>query len=118
MAYFGLIKHGLWTVAIISTYYLTGRTHPENILLWAGHLAMAMQAVLFWLYFGLPLTYPMAGEIAGWYLFDDFLDYVIGIHPYIDTSAISLATVGGLAVTYSAILTGAYLFTAWRHKKS
>ncbi|MBS3900850.1 MAG: DUF1405 domain-containing protein [Dethiobacter sp.] len=118
LAYFGLIKHGLWTVAIISTYYLAGRTHPENILLWAGHLAMALQAVLFWLYYGLPLTYPLAAAIAVWYLFDDFLDYVVGIHPYVDTSAISLGAVGGIALTYSVILTGAYLYTAWRHMKS
>ncbi|MBS3885903.1 MAG: DUF1405 domain-containing protein [Dethiobacter sp.] len=118
LAYFGLIKHGLWTVAIITSYYFAGHTHPENILLWAGHLAMALQAVLFWLYYGLPLTYPLAAGIAGWYLFDDFLDYVVGIHPYIDTSAISLTAVRGFAVTYSVLLAGAYFFTAWRHKNN
>ncbi len=117
LAYFGLIKHGLWTVAIISTYYLAGNTNPENLLLWAGHLAMASQAALFWLYYGLPLTYRLAAGIAGWYLFDDFLDYVVGIHPYVDTSTISITAVWGFAVAFSAILTGAYLFTAWHHKR-
>lgn len=117
LAYFGLIKHGLWTVAIISVYQWTGYTYPENILLWTGHLGMALQAVLFWVYYGLPLSLPLAGGIAGWYIVNDYLDYVVGIHPRVDTAAIALTTVQSIAVTYTVILSLLYLFTAWKNKR-
>lgn len=115
MAYFGLIKHGLWTVAIITVYHFTGRAYPENFLLWTGHLGMALQAVLFWAYYGLPLSYPLAAGISLWYFFNDYLDYVVGIHPRVDTGAISVAAIRGLALTYSVVLALTYLYTAWRH---
>jgi uncharacterized membrane protein YpjA len=117
LAYFGLIKHGLWTVAIITVYQLTGRIYPENFMLWGGHLAMAIQAVLFWTYYGLPLTFPIASIIAGWYFFNDYLDYVVGIYPRVDTAAISVASIRTLALTYSAVLTIAFFYTAWRRKR-
>lgn len=118
LAYFGLIKHGLWTVAIITAYKLAGHTNLENILLWTGHFGMALQAMLFWTYYGRPLSYPLAAGIVSWYLFNDFLDYIVGIHPQVDTSVINLTTVQGFAITYSLLLAGAYLFAAWRHRKN
>ena len=117
LAHFGLIKHGLWTVVIITVYHFTGRTYPENILLWTGHLAMAVQAILFWAYYGLPLSFPLAAGVAGWYFFNDYLDYVVGIHPRVDTGAISVESIRGIALTYSVILTLIYLYTAWCHHK-
>lgn len=115
LAYFGLIKHGMWTVAIISLYQLRGFHYPENIFLWAGHLGMALQAVLFWIYFGLPLRFSQAAAIAAWYFFNDFLDYVVGIHPRVDTAAVSVETVRTLAVGYSIILAAIYLYSAARY---
>ncbi|MCW3490427.1 DUF1405 domain-containing protein [Dethiobacter alkaliphilus] len=114
LAYFGLIKHGMWTVAIITLYHLAGDRSPDNILLWTGHLGMALQAVLFWVYYGLPLRFSHAVGISGWYLFNDYLDYVVGIHPYVNTTLVDIAVVRNLAVSYSIVLTIIFLFTAWR----
>ncbi|MDW7651650.1 MAG: DUF1405 domain-containing protein [Bacillota bacterium] len=117
LAYFGLIKHGLWTVAIITIYELAGRTSPDNFLLWFGHGLMALQAVLFWIYYGLPLRFSHAAGISAWYLFNDYLDYVVGIHPRVDTTVIPVSTIRTLAITYSIILTLLYLHTAWHHQR-
>lgn len=113
LAYFGLIKHGLWTVAIITLYHFAGDRSPDNFMLWAGHAGMALQAVLFWVYYGLPLRFSHAVGIAGWYLFNDYLDYVIGIHPYVNTSLIDIGTVRGISLTYSVVLTAIFFYTAW-----
>lgn len=115
LAYVGLIKHGLWTVVIVSAYGLSGLLYAENYLLWFGHAGMALQAVLFWYYFGLPLLYTQAAAISGWYLFNDYLDYVVGIYPRVDTTIISLAVVRGFAFGFTITLTILCFYTAWRH---
>jgi uncharacterized membrane protein YpjA len=116
LAYFGLIKHGLWTVVIITIYQLAGNIYPENFLLWFGHALMALQAVLFWYYFGLPISLLQAAAISGWYLFNDYLDYVVGIYPYVDP-IISAALLRNLALSYTATLTILYFLTALRREK-
>jgi uncharacterized membrane protein YpjA len=117
MAYFGLIKHGLWTVAIIWAYELAGRSDPENIFLWSGHLGMALQAVLFWAYYGLHPSYLLATGITGWFMFNDYLDYVTGIYPGVDTSVIGFTTVRALALAYTVILGAGYFYFAWRRSR-
>jgi uncharacterized membrane protein YpjA len=117
LAYFGLIKHGLWTVAIIWMYEWAGQSHAENLFLWTGHLGMALQAILFWYVLGLPLSRLQAGAIAGWYLFNDFLDYGVGIYPTVDTAVVSLPVVRSLALAYSIFLTGAVLYAAQQKRK-
>lgn len=116
LAYFGLIKHGSWTVAIIILYWLAGSSRPDNLWLLAGHAVMALQAVLAWHYFGLPLTPRQAAAVSAWYLFDDYLDYVVGIHPWIDQSLVSIAEVRTVALALSIVLTAAYLLSS-RHKR-
>lgn len=117
LAYFGLIKHGLWTVAIISIYELSGRTSPDNFGLWFGHGGMALQAVLFWYYYGLPLRYSHAFGLSAWYLFNDYLDYGVGIYPWVDTTAITIPTIRTIAITYSVALALLFFYTAWRHQR-
>ncbi|MBS4023204.1 MAG: DUF1405 domain-containing protein [Dethiobacter sp.] len=117
LAYFGLIKHGLWTVVIVTVNHLAGNIYPENFLLWFGHAGMALQAVLFWYYFGLPLSLFQAAAISGWYIFNDYLDYVVGIHPYVDP-VVSIVMIRNMAVSFTAVLSALYLFTALRRKNS
>jgi uncharacterized membrane protein YpjA len=116
LAYFGLIKHGLWTVAIITLYHLAGNYYPENFFLWFGHGSMALQAVLFWYYYGLPLSLGQAAAISGWYIFNDYLDYVVGIYPWVDTAVVSVTVIRNLAVTYTLVLTVLFLCTALKHR--
>lgn len=116
LAYFGLIKHGLWTVAIITMYQLAGNYYPENFLLWFGHGAMALQAVLFWYYYGLPISLGQVAAISGWYIFNDYLDYGVGIFPWVDTAIISVAVLRNMAVTYTVVLTVLFLCTSLRHR--
>ncbi len=117
LAYFGLIKHGLWTVAVITQYQLTGNIYPENFFLWFGHAGMALQAVLLWYRFGLPLSIPQAAAVTSWYFFNDYLDYVVGIHPRVDP-VISFASIRNLAVGYTAVLSVIILTAAIRRRKT
>ncbi|MCR3923544.1 MAG: DUF1405 domain-containing protein, partial [Firmicutes bacterium] len=117
LAYFGLLKHGFWTVVIISIYYLGGSRQFENILLWGGHLGMALQAVIFWIYFGLPLRCSQAITIAGWYFFNDYLDYGVGIYPRVDTTYVSVATIRGLSISFSIIISIIMLISVWKRQK-
>jgi uncharacterized membrane protein YpjA len=114
LAYFGLIKHGSWTSIIIILYWLAGSSRPDNLWLLAGHGVMVLQAILAWHYFGLPLTTRQAVAVSAWYLFDDYLDYVIGIHPWIDQSLVSITVVRTVALTLSVSLTAAYLLASHR----
>ena len=97
-------------------YHLGGNYYPENFFLWFGHASMAMQAVLFWYYFGLPLSLGQAVAISGWYIFNDYLDYVVGIFPWVDTTVVSVAVIRNLAVTYTLVLTVIFLYTALHHR--
>lgn len=117
LAYFGLIKHGMWTVVVTSVYQFAGNVYPENYLLLSGHAAMALQAVLFWYYFSLPLSLFQAAAISGWYLFNDFLDYSVGIHPRVDP-IISVATIRNLAVGLSMVLAVLFLWTSRKHREN
>ncbi len=117
MAYFGLIKHGLWTVFIVTVYQLQGNIYPENYLLLSGHAAMALQGILFWHYFGLPLSFPQAAAISAWYIFNDYLDYVVGIYPRVDLTVVSFATIRNMALTYTAVLTILYFLSALKTYK-
>lgn len=116
LAYFGLIKHGLWTVAIVTLYQMGANYFPENLMLWFGHAYMALQAILFWYYFGLPLSLGQAVAISGWYIFNDYLDYVVGIFPWVDTGVVSVAFIRNMAVTYTLALTVLFLCTALKHR--
>jgi len=116
LAYFGLIKHGLWTVAIITHYQLAGHIYPENFLLWFGHAGMALQAALLWYRFGLALSLRQAVAISAWYFFDDYLDYVVGIHPRVDP-VISFVAIRSLAVGFTIVLSAIILYTALRQRK-
>ncbi|HZK24666.1 MAG TPA: DUF1405 domain-containing protein [Oscillospiraceae bacterium] len=113
-AYFGLIKHGLWTVVIITVYQLSGYRHFANILLWSGHLGMALEASLFWFYYRLPLNYAQATAIAAWYFFNDYLDYVVGIYPRVDTTYISVAAIRNISVSFGIVLTILLFNSAWK----
>lgn len=77
-----LVKYGLWAVAINLHLLFIGEAFTWiNFMLAASHFGMAVEGVIY---------YPFRG-IAFWEIllvttilaFQDFMDYVIGLHPYL-----------------------------------
>ncbi len=106
-----VIKYGLWAVAVITHYWLiSSRIGAETAMLWFSHLGMALEGCLFlrWSRF----SYRQILIVAGWLLFNDYVDYFWGLHPYLyDSSQISLAR--SLALLLSlAIVTGLALWAS------
>ncbi len=82
LAYMGLMKYGVWTAFIIGLYWIeSGNFTLENVWLFSSHLGMAAEALVFW------LTYPVRRihlvPAAAWFIFNDYADYGLGLHPYL-----------------------------------
>jgi len=85
LSFTAVIKYGLWAVVIISHYGLTGGTiEPEIWMLWFSHLGMALEGIIFLRQVDVSWSEVLSG--GGWMLFNDFLDYVLGIYPYLYAS--------------------------------
>jgi len=102
--FLGLIKYGVWTVGILGHHWATGGTPDlEGIALFVAHLGMALEGLVF-----LPLLNPapyLVLLVGPWFFLMDWLDYGVGIHPYLPganqmAAAVTLAVAGSAAVTF------------------
>ncbi len=86
LAVVGMIKYGGWTVLIFTQMYVAGYSlSPLDLWLMLSHLAMMVEALLF---LGHVRLAPQAWAVAtGWYLINDFFDYVVGLHPTLPVPA-------------------------------
>ncbi len=86
ITFLGLIKYGAWTVLVIGYHLYTGGAATlENYLLMVSHLGMVVQGAVF-----LPILRPARRLwliVIGWFALNDFLDYGVGIHPYLPNLA-------------------------------
>lgn len=75
-------KYGVWAVAIIVAGWMLGNEiRWTDIMLIISHAGMAIESVLYARFYKLSLL-PI-GITALWTLNNDFLDYVIPIHPWL-----------------------------------
>lgn len=103
LAFTAVIKYGIWAVVIISHFGLTGGViEPEIWMLWFSHLGMALEGIIF-----LRQVKVSWREVAlggAWMLFNDVVDYVLGIYPYLYASyqwLTALLTAVGLSLILS-----------------
>ncbi len=76
------IKYGLWAVFVNSHYwYISGQWHWQEVMLMLSHLGMAVEGFLYLLYL-LP-DFKVWGVISLWLIFNDYVDYVWKLHPYL-----------------------------------
>lgn len=76
------IKYGIWACGVIVTYWTTdGTTHPSNIMLLLSHGAMAVEVILYNFNYRFDWRYLWIGAV--WLLYNDFVDYVYNIHPWL-----------------------------------
>ncbi len=106
LAFFGLVKYGIWTAIVVVTYiqyYISSPLFESFIFL--SHIGMAVEALV--------LVPRIKSEkshvflIFGWYFINDLLDYSISIHPILpsDTyvSLVALSNITLSALIYLAV---------------
>jgi uncharacterized membrane protein YpjA len=93
-----MIKYGFWTMFVFAQAWIARRAaYPEEMFLFASHLAMAVEAIMYSRYYS-----PGRPAIVGcglWSVFNDYMDYFRGFHPtlpmmefYQSVRAVSLAS--------------------------
>lgn len=114
LAYLTSIKYGLWTPAVMVHFWLqAGGADFESVHLTLSHLGMALEAFLFMRAY--PARPAWAGAAAAWLLFNDYMDYVRGFHPFLPWPGPGAEVyAGGVAVALSLFALAAAL--AWPHK--
>ncbi|MDW7675295.1 MAG: DUF1405 domain-containing protein, partial [Bacillota bacterium] len=106
VAYTGVIKYGFWAMLVLSGHWLTGgEVHFIDVMLWLSHLGMAVEGLI--LIRVLSFSKLLAGIIWGWLYLNDFMDYYVGLHPYLPNydhwtavmlTTISMSTLIGLYI--------------------
>lgn len=80
VAYFSMIKYGLWTVFVIGQFVLgPGKLDFENTHLFLSHAGMALEALIFWQYMAPSRKYILLAFL--WAFANDCADYLGGLHP-------------------------------------
>lgn len=82
IAYTAVIKYGLWAVVLISHFGLMGgQVTAEMWMLWFSHWGMAAEGFIFLRH--LRFKTWQWWVTAAWMLFNDWVDYGGGLHPYL-----------------------------------
>jgi uncharacterized membrane protein YpjA len=75
-------KYGVWAVAVIIAGWLLGReVYWQDVMLLVSHTGMAVESLLYARFY--KLSWLPVGIAALWTLNNDFLDYVMDIHPWL-----------------------------------
>lgn len=82
VAYTGVIKFGIWAAVVILDFWVAGGTPTIIVsLLFLSHLGMALEGWVYIRHLYVPPGYLIL--LALWFGVGDFLDYFVGIHPYL-----------------------------------
>ena len=92
----GNFKYGLWTIFVM---FLSGAafSYPVFIL---SHVLFIMETLVLFDLFVFRVKHVLFATV--WFVFNDFLDYALGLHPWIEGNLVSLA--GLFSVSSSIIL--------------
>lgn len=87
LTFFGLIKYGTWTVFTITLYFIASGdvTNFDEWMLLISHVGMVMEGSLFFKY--LRFNYINIFVSLAWFLLSDYMDYVVGVYPYLPYQA-------------------------------
>ncbi|WP_232696368.1 DUF1405 domain-containing protein [Brevibacillus daliensis] len=96
-------KYGIWAVLIILAGWVAGDdVHWMQFMLIASHLGMAIESMLYARYY--QLSWLAMGIAALWVLNNDFLDYVMEIHPYFPDVLVPYTGIIGLGTVLLSLL--------------
>lgn len=103
-AFMANLKYGLWTVAVLLIYfggYTAANSTPLYIFLLLSHLGMAAQAFLI-----SDIDLRAVLSIGVFFAANDFLDYFIGIHPFLPADKVIYAAVSAAVLTAMVVIAG------------
>lgn len=104
-----LAKYGLWAVLINFHLLFIGESFTWiNLMLALSHLGMAVEGVIYYPYRSVTLTETCS--VSAVLIFWDFMDYAIGLHPYL----FSILQYD-FALHAALILTGLIIGFLWYH---
>ncbi|ATO51224.1 DUF1405 domain-containing protein [Brevibacillus laterosporus] len=102
-------KYGMWAVGVIvAGWSLGNEVHWQDLMLLASHLGMAVESMLYARYY--QITWLGLGIAALWVLNNDFLDYVMEIHPYLPTPLVPYTGIVGLCTVVLSLLSIAIIY--------
>lgn len=114
VAFTANIKYGLWAVIVISDFWAGGGPiRYTEAMLWVSHLGMAAQGFIFLKSYlfrryagpGRRVTGPALAATAVWMLLNDFLDYYLGIYPYLyHPGQLLLGAVSAVALSLTIVI--------------
>lgn len=111
-------KYGVWAVAvIIAGWSLGNEMKATDWMLLVSHAGMAAESLLYTRHYH--LTWSAVGLAALWTLNNDFLDYVIDIHPYLPEQLVPYTGYVGLFTVVLSVISISliwYLTSKWNTK--
>jgi uncharacterized membrane protein YpjA len=96
-------KYGVWAVGIIIVGWMLGNEiRWTDIMLMVSHTGMAVESVLYTRFY--KLSWMPVGLAALWTLNNDFLDYVMEIHPYLPNVLVPYTGIVGLCTVLLSLI--------------
>ncbi|UFJ42756.1 DUF1405 domain-containing protein [Brevibacillus humidisoli] len=96
-------KYGVWAVAVIVAGWTLGNeVGGTDIMLMLSHAGMAVESLLYSRFY--KLSWLPVGVAALWTLNNDFLDYVMDIHPWLPDELVPYTGVVGLCTVLLSLI--------------
>ncbi len=92
----GSVKYGLWTIFVLGVSDMAA-LYPLVIL---AHVLLLIEAIVLFRVFSFKVKHVLIA--LGWFVLNDYLDYVIGLHPYVPDGF--LVQAGTFAIICSLVL--------------
>lgn len=105
LAIIGNIKYGLWTAFVLIQYaeiFYVGNPLPMYLFLMFSHLGMAAQAILLLKIIDIDLKAFLIA--SSWFIFNDLIDYSLGIHTRLYTPEVFPAMIAAYTLTALSII--------------
>lgn len=104
-------KYGVWAVAVIVAGWMFGNEiRWQDIMLMVSHTGMAVESVLYSRFY--KLSWLPVGIAALWTLNNDFLDYVMDIHPWLPDVLVPFTGIVGLFTVLLSLISIAIIWFA------
>jgi uncharacterized membrane protein YpjA len=115
----GAMKYGVWTMFVLLFYgdfFFASPFYLQSAFLFVGHLGLFLEGVL--LIGTTNIDLKVFSMCIVWFLINDWLDYGVGIHPFLPESAETagrISTVAALTI-FASLAIPVLAFLAWREK--
>jgi uncharacterized membrane protein YpjA len=103
----GLIKYSFWTFFSLFLHGNLFSLNPEFLIVVFSHLLMFLQTFLFYKKFIVKFNFLIV--CIFWFLFNDFLDYFLLLHPYFENQFFGQIMIFSI---FSSILVSLFVFIA------